>query len=141
MELNVLSLGEICDKVGGIIRTWHLGSQLHQSDYKEEGVPVVMPRDIVDGRISVESIARIGEDDVVRLAQHKLHKGDIVYGRRGDIGRRALITKRENGWICGTGCLRISLGWTVLDPVYLYYFLGQPKVVEWIFDHAITVTF
>src|SRR5260370_38839711 len=141
MKFMSCTLGEICDEVGGIIRTGPFGSQLHESDYTEEGIPVVMPKNIVDGKISVEDIARIGEDDVVRLAQHKLHKGDIVYGRRGDIGRRALITKRENGWICGTGCLRLSLGWTVLDPGHLDYFLVQPKVVEWIFDHAITVTF
>ena len=57
----------------------------------------------------------------------KLRKGDIVYGRRGDIGRRALITAKEDGWICGTGCLRISLGDTLLDPLFLYYFLGSAQ--------------
>jgi type I restriction enzyme S subunit len=122
------SLGEICDKVGGIIRTGPFGSQLHESDYKEKGIPVVMPKNIVDGKISLEGIARISEDDVTRLAQHKLRKGDIVYGRRGDIGRRALITTKEDEWICGTGCLRISLGDSLLYLLFLYYFLGQPKV-------------
>ena len=140
MELKRHSLGEICDKVGGIIRTGPFGSQLHESDYKEDGIPVVMPKNIVDGKVSVEGIARISEVDVERLAQHKLHMGDIVYGRRGDIGRRALITEKENGWICGTGCLRISLKNTILDPLFLYYYLGQPKVIEWIFNQAIGAT-
>jgi len=140
MRLDRHSLGEICGKVGGIIRTGPFGSQLHESDYKEEGIPVVMPKNIVDGKISIEGIARISEDDVARLAQHKLRKGDIIYGRRGDIGRRALITANEDGWICGTGCLRISLGNTILDPLFLYYFLGQPKVIEWIFNQAIGAT-
>src|SRR5437588_2685156 len=120
MQLNTFSLGEICDKVNGIIRTGPFGSQLHESDYKDEGTPVVMPKNIIDGKISVEGIARIGEEDIVRLAQHKLHKGDIVYGRRGDIGRRALVTEKEEGWLCGTGCLRISLGNIILDPLFLY---------------------
>jgi type I restriction enzyme, S subunit len=140
MELNRHTLGEICDKVGGIIRTGPFGSQLHESDYKIEGIPVVMPKYIVDGKVSVEGIARISEVDVARLAQHKLRKGDIVYGRRGDIGRRALITGKEDGWICGTGCLRIGLGNTILDPSFLYYFLGQPGVVEWIYNQAIGAT-
>lgn len=140
MQLDKHSLGEICDKVGGIIRTGPFGSQLHESDYKEEGIPVVMPKNIVDGKISIDGIARISKDDVARLAQHKLCKGDIVYGRRGDIGRRALVTARESGWLCGTGCLRISLGNTLLDPLFLYYFLGQPKVIEWIFNQAIGAT-
>src|SRR5437660_4171081 len=140
MQIATRTLGEICDTVGGIIRTGPFGSQLHESDYTEEGIPVVMPKNIVDGKVSVEGIARIDEADVARLVQHKLHKGDIVYGRRGDIGRRALVTEKEEGWLCGTGCLRISLGNSILDPLFLYYFLGQPKVVEWIFNQAIGAT-
>lgn len=60
MGWGTRTLGEICDEVGGIIRTGPFGSQLHQSDYQDEGLPVVMPKDIVDGRVSVEGIARIG---------------------------------------------------------------------------------
>lgn len=134
------TLGEICDEVGGTTRTGPFGSQLHESDYLSEGIPVVMPQDIAGGKVSIEQIARIGQADVSRLAQHKLHAGDIVYGRRGDIGRRALITKREDGWLCGTGCLRISLGDAVLDPLFLFYYLGQPKVVKWIANQAVGAT-
>src|SRR5947209_2326782 len=140
MQLTICTLGEICDEVGGTIRTGPFGSQLHESDYLRDGIPVVMPKNIIDGKLSVEDIALIGEVDVARLAQHKLHNGDIVYGRRGDIGRRALITEKEEGWICGTGCLRIGLGSTVLAPKFLYYYLGQPKVIAWIFNQAIGAT-
>jgi len=138
LELN--TLGKICDKVNGIIRTGPFGSQLHESDYVNEGIPVVMPKNIVDGKVSVADIARIDETNVERLAQHKLHSGDIVYGRRGDIGRRALITNKEDGWLCGTGCLRISLGDSLLDPLFLYYYLGQPDIIKWIFNQAIGAT-
>jgi type I restriction enzyme, S subunit len=134
------NLGEICDEVGGTIRTGPFGSQLHQSDYQDEGVPVVMPKDIVEGRVSTDEIARIGGSDAVRLSQHKLQVGDIVYGRRGDIGRRALITELEAGWICGTGCLRISMGNSVLDSTYLYYYLGESKITTWIYNQAIGAT-
>ena len=140
MGWGTRTLGEICDEVGGIIRTGPFGSQLHQSDYQNEGLPVVMPKDIVDGRVSVDGIARIGDEDVERLSQHRLKKGDIVYGRRGDIGRRALITQREAGWLCGTGCLRISLGDSVLEPTFLYYYLGEAKVIGWIYNQAIGAT-
>lgn len=134
------TLGEICDEVNGTIRTGPFGSQLHQSDYVEEGVPVVMPKNIIGGKVSLDDIARISDTNVARLAQHKLHKGDIVYGRRGDIGRQALITEKEAGWLCGTGCLRISLGEAVLDPVFLHYFLDQPSMISWITNHAVGAT-
>ncbi len=140
MGLVTQMLGEICDQVGGIIRTGPFGSQLHESDYRDEGVPVVMPKDIIGGRVSTDGIARIGDQDVARLSQHKLTRGDIVYGRRGDIGRRALITAREHGWMCGTGCLRISLGSSVLNPLYLHYYLGQPTVTGWIANQAVGAT-
>ena len=140
MGLVTRTLGEICDEVGGIIRTGPFGSQLHQSDYQDEGLPVIMPKDIVDGRVSVEGITRIGDKDIARLSQHRLQKGNIVYGRRGDIGRRALITEREAGWLCGTGCLRVSLGESVLDPTFLYYYLGESKVIAWIYNQAIGAT-
>lgn len=134
------TLGDICDEVGGIIRTGPFGSQLHESDYQDEGVPVVMPKNILDGRISTHEIARVRDEIVARLSQHRLQKGDIVYGRRGDIGRRALITEREAGWLCGTGCIRISLGDSVLDSSFLYYYLGQPDVIAWIYNQAIGAT-
>lgn len=46
------TLGQVCDEVNGLIQTGPFGSQLHQSDYTEHGVPVVMPKDIVGGRRS-----------------------------------------------------------------------------------------
>jgi type I restriction enzyme S subunit len=140
MEFATRTLGEICDEVDGVIQTGPFGSQLHQSDYRDEGTPVVMPKDLAGDRVSVESIARIGDEDVERLARHKLETGDIVYARRGDIGRRALITGREAGWMCVTGCMRISLGDTILNPRFLFYYLGQPDIVTWIYNQAVGAT-
>jgi len=134
------TLGEISDEVDGVIQTGPFGSQLHESDYVEDGIPVVMPKNILDGKIDTSDIAFIKDEDAERLQRHKMCVGDIVYGRRGDIGRRGLIGPRENGWLCGTGCLRVSLGDRVLDPTYLYYFLGQPIVVGWIANQAIGAT-
>ena len=134
------TLGEICDEVDGIIRTGPFGSQLHKSDYRDEGLPVIMPKNIINGRIELDGIARIGKDDEFRLREHKLAKGDIVYARRGDIGRCALIRERENGWLCGTGSLRISLGNKIVSPVYLYYYLNHPYIISWIQNQAVGAT-
>ncbi|MGD9663578.1 MAG: restriction endonuclease subunit S, partial [Porticoccaceae bacterium] len=115
------TLGEICDVGGGEIKTGPFGSQLHQSDYEEVGTPVVMPKDIIEGRIEEAGIARVGASHVERLTQHKLKLGDIVYGRRGDIGRQALVRHENIGWLCGTGCLKITLGCqSPIDSRYLH---------------------
>ncbi len=134
------TLGEVCNQVGGIIQTGPFGSQLHESDYSTEGIPVVMPKDIIEGRITTESIARVSREHVERLARHKLKAGDIVYGRRGDIGRQALIRKEQEGWLCGTGCLRLSLGDSVLAPLFLHYYLRQESVIGGISNQAVGAT-
>jgi hypothetical protein len=94
----------------------------------------------VTERAPDEFNSRVSEETAKRLGQHRLKKGDIVYGRRGDIGRQALITGREGGWLCGTGCLRLSLGDTVIDPEFLHYYLCDEAVIKWIANQAIGAT-
>lgn len=134
------TLGELEEATGGTIRTGPFGSQLHQSDYTDEGVPVVMPRDMAGSVLSLDSIARIPEAKALELEQHRLVPGDIVYARRGDIGRRVLITEQEEGWLCGTGCLRLSFGDSVVDPKFLFYYLGQTDMQAWIESQAVGAT-
>lgn len=122
------------------IQTGPFGSQLHQSDYSEKGTPVVMPKDLVEGKISEESIARVEEVHVNRLLKHKIETGDILYARRGDVGKCAFTTDREKGWLCGTGCIRITANTNVANPQFLFYQLQKPETVGWIEKHAIGAT-
>ena len=140
MRVVERTLGDICDQGGGVIQTGPFGSQLHEADYAKTGTPVVMPKDIIDSRVSAATIARVESEHVERLAKHQLSVGDIVYGRRGDIGRQALITEREAGWLCGTGCLRVSVGQGSVDAAYLHYYLRQPTVIEYIGKQAVGST-
>jgi type I restriction enzyme, S subunit len=140
MEWIKEKLGDVCRKGKGKIQTGPFGSQLHQSDYSSEGIPVVMPADIIDGKINTSKIARVSKTHVARLKRHKLSKGDIVFGRRGDIGRQALVQEKNAGWLCGTGCLKISLGKGPLSSDYLHRYLSTSSVVGWVKGQAIGAT-
>jgi type I restriction enzyme S subunit len=129
------TLTALCSPKDGI-QTGPFGSQLHQSDYADDGVPVVMPKDIIDYRISTASIARIPEELANRLGRHRMRVGDTIYGRRGDIGRRAYIDKRQNEWFCGTGCLRIRPDPLLVAPRFLYEALGSPATAGFIANQA-----
>ena len=59
--MSTSTLNEIVEAWGGLIQTGPFGSQLHQHDYSEQGIPVVMPKDIRNGRVDVSGIARIPE--------------------------------------------------------------------------------
>jgi type I restriction enzyme S subunit len=130
------TLGRVCKEGGGDIQTGPFGSQLHASDYVPAGIPSIMPQNIGDNRIVEDGIARITPLDASRLSRYLVRKGDIVYSRRGDVERRALVREHEDGWLCGTGCLRVRLGDRGPDPRYASYYLGHPSVREWIVRHA-----
>ncbi len=140
VKWHVTTLGEACRRDGGDIQTGPFGSQLHASDYVPSGVPSIMPQNIGDNRILVDGIARITENDANRLSRYLVRPGDIVYSRRGDVERRSLVRAEEDGWLCGTGCLRVRLGDGEVDPVYCSYYLGHPDVRAWIVRHAVGAT-
>ncbi len=94
----------------------------------------------IEGKVAESTIARVSQEHVDRLGQHLLLPGDIVYGRRGDIGRQALITQRESGWLCGTGCLRITPGISVVDSKWLHYYLRDSQVIAFIAQQAVGAT-
>ncbi len=133
-------MGEVCRRGGGDIQTGPFGSQLHASDYVAIGVPSIMPQNISQDRVDEGGIARITPGDAERLSRYLVKPGDIVYSRRGDVERRALITEKENGWLCGTGCLRVRFGEGVVDPRYASYFLSHPASREWVVRHAVGAT-
>ncbi|MEV8345590.1 restriction endonuclease subunit S [Streptomyces niveus] len=133
------TLGELCAVGGGSVQTGPFGSQLHASDYVDSGIPSVMPQNIGDNVISEEGIARITSGDARRLEKYLLAEGDIVYSRRGDVKRRALVREHEAGWLCGTGCLRVRVG-TFTRSLFVSYYLGEPEVQDWIAQHAVGAT-
>lgn len=89
------------------ISTGPFGSLLHKSDYVNEGVPLVNPINIVAGKIVPDPLKLIDKATKKRLKNYVLEKGDIAIGRRGEIGRCAVVDENQDGWVCGTGCFFI----------------------------------
>lgn len=140
-DRRATTLGALCAEGGGGIQTGPFGSQLHASDYVAHGVPSVMPQNIGDNVIREEGIARIREADAQRLAKYRMRNGDIVYSRRGDVEKRALVRDANEGWLCGTGCLRVRLGdGSEHDPKFVSYLLGTEESRAWIVRHAVGAT-
>jgi type I restriction enzyme, S subunit len=134
------TLGALCESKGGRIQTGPFGSSLHQSDYTDEGIPVVMPKDITGMGIDTSSIARIAPETFTRLSKHKLELNDIVFPRRGEITKCALITKEYEGFLCGTGCLKISIPKQEIWPIYFRYLLALPQSIDWLDSNAVGAT-
>ena len=121
------------------LQTGPFGSSLHQSDYEVGGTPVINPASIQDGKIvPIEKMA-VGEITLERLSRFKLQAGDIVMGRRGEMGRCAVVTEHQDGWLCGTGSLILRLP-EGLYPKYLAMLINSPYVREYLARSAVGAT-
>ena len=118
------------------ISTGPFGSMLHKSDYVKNGIPLVNPANIVQGKIVPSEKMMISKDTAERLKSYILHTGMIVIGRRGEMGRCAIIGEDENGWVCGTGSffltpssvLFIQYIQTLFSTQYAKKYLGGESV-------------
>ena len=129
-------LGDIAN-----VQTGPFGSQLHQRDYVDVGTPCIMPTNIgTQLDIKSEGIAHVKEEDVMRLKKHCVKEGDIIYSRRGDIEKCAFISLREEGWLCGTGCLRIRINSMNVNPHFIAYQLSTKESKNWIVGNAVGTT-
>lgn len=100
------AVGRLQD-IGGSVSTGPFGSLLHKSDYIENGIPLVNPAHISGERIEPDYRKSISTKKLADLSAYILDENDIVIGRRGEIGRCAVVTSFEKGWLCGTGCFYI----------------------------------
>ncbi len=105
--LNGWELKELKDIA--FIQTGPFGTQLHKEDYVENGIPLINPTNIKNGIIIPNFKLCVDRQKYDRLKEYHLKKGDIIMGRRGEMGRCALINDKEDGWFCGTGSLFIRL--------------------------------
>ena len=139
-ESKRVKLIELVKDFGGLIQTGPFGSQLHQSDYVESGVPVIMPSDMVGGKIDLTDISKVTADKANTLSKHFVGEGDIVLARRGDIGRCAFVSSTESGFLCGTGSIKISVPEEILLPRYFFYYLQTKEIIGWLNGIAVGST-
>ena len=130
----VKRLGE-CAK----FRTGPFGSALHKSDYTDDGIPVINPMHVVDGNIEPTRTMTITEKAAKNLSDFRLNAGEILIGRRGDMGRCAVIQAHQTGWLCGTGSMiiRCEKG---ADANFLQRVLSSPRAIAAIEDTSVGTT-
>ncbi len=122
-------------KTGIEVKTGPFGSALHKSDYIEGGISVINPMHINDGEIQPASQMSITKAKFDSLSAWHLKNGDVVVGRRGEMGRAAVIrTVEENPLLCGTGSM-ILRGNESLHSDYLCYAIRSPLAVSY-FNNA-----
>ena len=119
------------------IKIGPFGTLLHKEDYIVGGHALVNPSHIVDGKISVDISLTISDEKYEELSAYHLKIDDIVLGRRGEMGRCAVV--KEEGLLCGTGSLIIRPN-DRLKPYFLQTIISNPTYKKIIEDKAVGVT-
>lgn len=128
MKWETKTLGEIAT----CIQPGPFGSQLHNSDYANEGIPIIMPKNMIDGHISHTNLIFVPQEHVNRLKRHQVCDGNLMVARKGDVRKCVYITANENGWLTGSDCLKVVLNPDLCYPKYIYYQLRSEYIGRWL---------
>jgi type I restriction enzyme, S subunit len=101
------------------------GSLLHQGDYIEGGIPLVNPKHIRNGIICPSETEAITPQKHAELKNYHLRVGDVVMGRRGEMGRCAVVQEAHEGFLCGTGSLIVRAKTGCASAPYLASLLSH----------------
>lgn len=133
-DWDIVSLSELAS-----FKTGPFGSRLHKSDYIFDGVPVINPMHIENGTLVPSKHMTVTSSEADALKDYRLCGGDVIIGRRGEMGRCAVVREMHEGWICGTGSLIVRPSRSV-DAFFLQRILASPEVVSRITDSSVGST-
>ncbi|HPA07337.1 MAG TPA: restriction endonuclease subunit S [Methanoregulaceae archaeon] len=122
------------------IQTGPFGAQLHSYDYVNEGIPLILINNIVNGKISTAGIPKITSHKAIALSKYRIKVGDIVFSRVGAVGRTALIEVGEAGWLISGQMLRIRLENHEINNKFLYYFTLTPEFQKQLISETVGTT-
>ena len=125
--------------IAGNIQIGPFGSLLHKADYLVGGTPLVNPSHILCQRIKPDRTLTVGADKLNQLGKYVMHENDIIIGRRGEMGRCAVVTAAEAGWLCGTGSLFVRL-LSSMNPHFYSWVLGSQRVKNFLAVSSIGTT-
>ncbi len=119
------------------IKIGPFGSLLHKEDYISGGHALVNPSHIVDGKIVADDKLTVSDEKYDELSAYHLQLGDVVMGRRGEMGRCAVV--EHEGLLCGTGSLLIRTNGD-LSADYIQKIISFPSFKRTIEDMAVGQT-
>ncbi|MDZ5447386.1 restriction endonuclease subunit S [Micromonospora sp. 4G57] len=118
------------------------GSLLGNLSNRPDGVPVLSPQDLGDGPYGVREneLRRVPWADYQKLGRFTLQEDDLVLVRQGSIGRLALVTAKQSGWLYGSSCLRVRPNQELVSAPFLAYYLSHPPVQKSLLERALPGT-
>jgi type I restriction enzyme, S subunit len=133
---SLIKLGELSRRGELDIQTGPFGTVLQASSYAKAGTPIINPVNMRKHGLWVDDGPFLDEKECERLVRYRMKVGDILVGRKGDVGRAVLVTSEFDGYIVGSDIIRLRLVNSDIRPDYLYYFMLAPRTRAWISRQA-----
>src|SRR5690606_15106062 len=115
-----------------LIQIGPFGTQLHQEHYIENGIPLINPSHIKNRKIIPKDKLTVSKSKHEELTQSHLRLNDVLLGRRGEMGRCAVVTEKEVGWLCGTCSLFIRPNREKINPFFLELLLSSDSIKKYL---------
>ncbi|MEV0910853.1 restriction endonuclease subunit S [Streptomyces hokutonensis] len=127
-------------RLGATVTTGPFGTQFSASDYEEGGIPMVNTAHIRNGVVTPDPRHAVSQKTATRLARHRLKAGDIIVARKRHLGRSALITNSQDGWLCGSDSIALSTTGEMLLPEFLACLLRSNYVRMQLLRNSLAAT-
>ncbi|GAB3483655.1 restriction endonuclease subunit S [Polaromonas eurypsychrophila] len=114
------------------IATGPFGSALHSEDYVSGGAFLINPTHIVLGKLAPDADVSLSNETARALSVYRFKAGDIVVGRRGEMGRCAVVPDDGEAYYCGTGCLMLFPDTSKVVPSYLAMVISSTPSKDWL---------
>src|SRR5687768_5596367 len=113
-------IGELIEEGKAHLQTGPFGTMLNASEYSKTGVPVIAVQDIGENSLIHDKFVYVSQEVAERLSRYKVKEGDVIFGPKGAVERRALIKIQEAGWQQGSDCIRLRLNDSI-DSTFVAY--------------------
>ena len=121
------------------IATGPFGSMIHKSDYIKNGIPLINPSHMINGEIVHDADVTVKDEKALELNSYRLHTGDIVMARRGEMGRCAVVKANANNWLCGTGSFVLRFI-NSINRQFIVQLLNSEKVRAYLGGNSVGTT-
>jgi len=130
------SLADIAAKQKFSIVDGPFGTQLHASEYKVEGVPVVrVINTSFAGQFNSEKLVFISKKKAEQLKRSKVVPGDIIIAKTGaTIGKSGIFPNNFSHGIIASSCIKLTVDQKTADHRFVGYLIqsweGQNKIID-----------
>ena len=118
------------------IKVGPFGSLIHKKDYVSGGIPLVNPVQMNNGYIVRDDSFSVSEETAKLLESYTLYTGDVVFARRGEIGRCAIVTENESNFICSTGSLIVRFK-DIINSKFMLFMFNTPYCKTYLLKSAV----